>query len=46
MKITIEILHASNNPVLSRDPQDNVVRVIDDTEIYSAILHRREVMEI
>ena len=45
MKIAIEILHASNNPVLLCDPQDNVVWVIDDNEIYSVILHRSEVME-
>jgi hypothetical protein len=45
MKITIEIRYANNNPVLLCDPQDNVIRVIDDNEIYSANLHRREVME-
>ena len=45
MKITIEIHHASNNSVLLGDLEDSVVGVVVDSEIYGAILHRREVME-
>ena len=45
MKNSIEIRHASNNPVLLCDPEDGVVGVVGDSEIYGAILHRREVME-
>ena len=45
MKITIEIHHAGNNSVLLGDLEDSVVGVVVDSEIYGAILHRREVME-
>ena len=46
MKITIEIHHASNNLVLLCDLEDSVVGLVGDSEIYGAILHRREVMKI
>ncbi len=44
MKNAIEIRHASANPVLLTDADDAVVGVIDDDEIYNAILHKRSQM--
>ncbi len=41
MKDAIEIRHASANPLLLTDADDAVVGVIDDDEIYNAILHKR-----
>ena len=45
MKDAIQIRHVSGHPVLLTDAEDSVVGVIDDDEIYKAILHKRGQIE-
>ncbi len=45
MKNTIEICHVSKYPVLLFDSDRKIVGVVDESEIYSAILHKREAIK-
>ena len=42
MKQAMEICHASKCPVLLSDAEANLVGVVDNDEVFKAILHRRE----
>ena len=44
MKDTIEICHASKSPVLLYDTDRRIVGVVDENEIFGAILHKRDVV--